>query len=72
MKNLKFNLFYLFNKNKVVNLAVLDGFNGNVRILSKHKNQVLLEIVDVFMCYPSQHQLKPGDRIWENIEDIVK
>lgn len=61
-----------FKKGHIVNMTVYDSFDGSVRILKNRFYKWLVEIVDVTMCYSSQEQLKPGERIWVYKKDLFR
>lgn len=56
----------------IISISVYDCFNGKIKILKKKSRKYLIEIVDVCMCYPQQKQLRPGERMWINKDEIVK
>lgn len=63
----------MFENNKpgdIINIAVWDGFEGDVKILEQHKDKCLIEIQDVCMCYPSQVQMQKGERLWIRPRDL--
>lgn len=69
--------FFLSNllkmrKGKLVCITVCDGFTGFVKILKNRYLKWYVEIVDVSMCYPSQKQLQPGERMWLTHGDLYK
>lgn len=54
----------VMRKGHIVNVTVLDGFHGDIKIIKNRLYKWLVEIVDVSMCYPQQVQLKPGEQMW--------
>lgn len=63
----------LFNKlGDIIDIDVLDGFGGQVKLLKKGWLKIYIEIVDVCMCYSCQVQLQPGEKMWIAKEDIFK
>lgn len=48
----------------IIDLTVYDCFTGKVRLLQKTKKEILVEVVDVQMCYPCQHPASAGERHW--------
>ena len=58
-----------YKRGQVVHMTVYDCFEGEVRILKNRRRKVLVEIVDVLACYPTQRRPKKGERHW--IEDKI-
>lgn len=59
-------------KNRVVNIAVYDCFNGKVKILKNRGYKWLIEIIDVYPCYSCQAPYKKGETMWISHEDIFR
>lgn len=53
-------------------MVVYDSFEGEVKIIKEESSRILIEIIDVLMCYPQQLPLNPGKRIWVNKSDVYK
>lgn len=64
--------FLTFREGRTVNMAVWDSFDGEVKIIKNRVYKWLVEIVDVTMCYSSQEQLQPGERIWVYKKDLFR
>ena len=43
-----------------------------LKIIKEESSKILIEIIDVLMCYPQQLPLNPGKRIWVNKSDVYK
>lgn len=56
--------------NQLARIAVYDGFDGLVKIVRKKNSRMLIEIIDVNMCYHQQRQLMKGEQIWIETDDI--
>lgn len=57
---------------RVINLAIYDCFDGEVKIIKNRFYKWLIEIVDVSMCYPCLKQAEPGERMWIHRKDIYR
>lgn len=53
-------------------MVVYDSFEGEVKIIKEESSRILIEIIDVLMCYPQQLPLNLGKRIWVNKSDVYK
>ena len=61
-----------FRKNRIVNMTVLDCFEGQVKILKNRGYKWLIEIIDVSMCYSCQEQLMPGEKLWIHNKELFR
>lgn len=61
-----------FPKGQIVLMAVWDAFEGKVKILKNRRWRWYIEIVDVYMCYPQQVPLRPGERMWITQKEIYR
>lgn len=69
MRRLIHNLITM-RKNRVVNIAVYDCYNGKVKILKNRGYKWLIEIIDVYPCYSCQAPYKKGETMWVSHKDI--
>lgn len=71
MKQFISNLLKM-RKGKLVCITVYDEFTGFVKILKNRFWKWYIEIVDVSMCYKSQKQLVPGERLWITSNELYR
>ena len=50
-------------RKRIVRMTVSDCFQGKVKIIKRSRKSLLVEIVDVNMCYPCQRQHQPGELV---------
>ena len=48
----------------IINVAVVNCFEGTVKILEQHKEKCLVQIQDVSMCHSHHVQMNKGERTW--------
>lgn len=58
-------------RKRIVQMTVSDCFQGKVKIIKRSRKSLLVEIVEVCMCYPCQRQHQPGELVTVSREHII-
>lgn len=65
-------MFFTNRPGDIIDITVYEFFRGKVKLLEKRRRKIYVEAVDVWMCYPDQEQILPGEKYWISFDEICR